>query len=160
MDEVETAAFRGAVYLGDGRIDCEIEHPDLGWIPITIDSEEYPVLWARATAGEVAASIPRTEDELLEEQRAEAQLTRQQFCIALKRAGILSGPDAIEAAKGAWPSTFNAALPQLETMGVDADEAQIVWASANWIERNHPLMLVMMQVAEMTDAQVDMMFGI
>jgi hypothetical protein len=36
--------YRNPKYTVDGRIDCEIEHPDYGWIPFTADPndpEEY-----------------------------------------------------------------------------------------------------------------------
>ena len=31
------ANYRNAKYIDTTRIDCEIEHPDYGWIPYTLD---------------------------------------------------------------------------------------------------------------------------
>jgi len=54
--------IREAKYNANGTIDCEIEHPDFGWIPFTasaVDVEEHGRLIFVA-AKEVAA--PATED--------------------------------------------------------------------------------------------------
>lgn len=32
--------WRNAVPLDDGRIDCEINHPQFGWIPFTADPDD------------------------------------------------------------------------------------------------------------------------
>jgi hypothetical protein len=32
--------YRNAKHISNGRIDCEIEHPQFGWIPYTIDPED------------------------------------------------------------------------------------------------------------------------
>lgn len=96
----------------------------------------------------------------LSARRIRANLSRQDFCLALKRAGILPPAEAIAAAKGDWPATFNAALPGLALRDVDADEAQIIWASATRIMRNHPLIGALSAAAGLTDIQVDALFGI
>lgn len=91
--------------------------------------------------------------------RVSAFVSRQEFCIALKRAGVLPGAEAVSAAKGDWPATFNAVLPTLAGAGIDADEAQITWASATVIHRNHPMIAALAAAAGLTDAQVDALFG-
>jgi hypothetical protein len=56
--------IRNARYLVDGRIDCEIEHPQFGWIPFTAsadDPEEHGrAIFAAAQAGDVAAYVAAT----------------------------------------------------------------------------------------------------
>lgn len=37
--------YRNARFLADGRVDCEIEHPSLGWIPFTLNPEEKSALF-------------------------------------------------------------------------------------------------------------------
>tara|TARA_B110000503_G_scaffold9599_1_gene13038 strand:+ start:221 stop:643 length:423 start_codon:yes stop_codon:yes gene_type:complete len=64
--------YRNAKYINDsGWIDCEIEHPDYGWIPYTLDpaDEDMTVnnddlLAAMSAAGDVAAYVPPTQAEL------------------------------------------------------------------------------------------------
>jgi hypothetical protein len=49
-------SFRAVVILGDGRYDCEIDHPRLGWIPFTasqFDVEAHGrAIWAAIEAAE------------------------------------------------------------------------------------------------------------
>lgn len=37
MQEIE---FRNAVEMPDGRFDCEINHPQFGWIPFTASPDD------------------------------------------------------------------------------------------------------------------------
>lgn len=37
---MQQVSFRNVVPLGDGRFDCEIEHPSFGWIPFTADPND------------------------------------------------------------------------------------------------------------------------
>ena len=72
--------YRNAKYIDDTRIDCEIEHPVHGWIPYTLDPADKDMtvnndelLAAMAEAGDVAAYIPPTQEEL---DAAKAQAVR------------------------------------------------------------------------------------
>jgi len=55
--------YKNPIYTENGAIDCEIEHPDYGWIPFTAspdDCEEHGrELFARiSAAGNIAAYVP------------------------------------------------------------------------------------------------------
>ena len=72
--------YRNAKYIDSTRIDCEIEHPEFGWIPYTLDPADTDMtvdnnvlLAAMASAGDVAAYVPPTQAELDE---AAAQAVR------------------------------------------------------------------------------------
>ncbi len=63
--------YRNAQYIDDTRIDCEIEHPEFGWIPYTLDPADTDMtidnnvlLAAMASADDVAAYVPPTQAEL------------------------------------------------------------------------------------------------
>lgn len=64
--------YRNAKYINDkGWVDCEIEHPEFGWIPYTLDPDDTDMtidsntlLAAMASAGDVAAYVPPTQAEL------------------------------------------------------------------------------------------------
>jgi hypothetical protein len=64
--------YRNAKYINDnGWIDCEIEHPQFGWIPYTLDPADTDMtisnddlLAAMAANGDVAAYVPPTQAEL------------------------------------------------------------------------------------------------
>ncbi len=151
--------FRNARWADAAQtmINVEIER-DGDWVTVTTSADDPGTsdLFAAAQAGGVADYAAPGIERL----RLGVSLTRQEFCLALKRAGVLTGADAIKAAKGDWPSTFDAALPMLAAAGVDPDEAQITWASANIIERNHQLVGLMASVSGLSDVQVDALFGI
>ncbi len=74
--------YRNAKYIDDTRIDCEIEHPEHGWIPYTLDPADTDMtidnnvlLAAMISADDVAAYVPPTQAELDE---AAAQAVREE----------------------------------------------------------------------------------
>lgn len=64
--------YRNAKYINEnGLIDCEIEHPQFGWIPYTLDPADTDMtinndelLAAMSKNGDVAAYVPPTQAEL------------------------------------------------------------------------------------------------
>jgi len=84
--------YRKAKYIDTTRIDCEIEHPDYGWIPYTLDPADTDMtinnddlLAAMEAAGDVAAYVPPTQAEL------DATLSEQ---LRGERDGLLGEVDA------------------------------------------------------------------
>lgn len=90
--------------------------------------------------------------------RETADLEKGAFCIALKRAGVLPIDEAVAAAKGEWPATFSTALASLPT-GFDEAEAKIIWAATTRVRRTHPILLALIPMSSLTEADVDAMFG-
>lgn len=88
--------------------------------------------------------------------RRSASLSRAEFCIACKRLGILPSNEAIKAAKGDWPNTFDAVL---EDADLDSDDAQIRWAAATVVRRLDPLLVATAAATTLTEEQIDAMFG-
>ena len=76
--------YRNAKYINDnGWVDCEIEHPEFGWIPYTLDPADTDMtinnnvlLEAMASAGDVAAYVPPTQAELDEAAAQAIRATR------------------------------------------------------------------------------------
>ena len=63
--------YRNAKYIDSTRIDCEINHPDYGWIPYTLDPSDTDMtidnnalLAKMAEKNNVIAYVPPTQDEL------------------------------------------------------------------------------------------------
>lgn len=95
--------------------------------------------------------------------REQASLSRREFCLACKDAGILTFADALSAAQGNWPTAF---APALTTMTpAEAEDAQITWAAVSQIDRNDPLVAAMaafiLAVIDplFDDAALDALFG-
>ena len=76
--------YRNAKYINaNGWIECEIEHPDYGWIPYTLDPADTDMtinnddlLVAMASNGDVAAYVPPTQAELDAEAAAAVRAER------------------------------------------------------------------------------------
>lgn len=92
------------------------------------------------------------------ERRAGCFVSRIAFCTALFAQGLLSGSEAIAAAKGEWPEVFTTAIASLPS--ADQTLAQIAWAGATQIERLHPFILAIQPAIGLTDEQVDALFGL
>jgi hypothetical protein len=95
--------YRNAKYYNDeGVINCEIEHPDWGWIPYTLHPADTDMtvnnddlLVAMAKANDVAAYVPPTQAEL------DATLSEQ---LRAKRNTLLVEVDAIAGNALRWES--------------------------------------------------------
>jgi hypothetical protein len=137
--------IRNPIYTNDGRIDCQIEHPDFGWIPFTAaadDVEEHGrLIYAAALEMGPAPYVPAEHRVDRTEWRKSARLEKGAFVTELLDAGILSGSEAILASKGDWPQTFADALSMLP---VDAVKAQVAWGAATSVARANPLFLALL----------------
>ena len=100
---------------------------------------------------------PPSPEEARAAWRATRTLGRAEFCTAAFRAGKMTAPEAIAAAKGETPALFESAISMLPSE--DQDEARILWAGLGVVERNHPLVALAAQAAGMTDEEVDALFG-
>ena len=95
--------YRNAKYYNDeGVINCEIEHPDYGWIPYTLHPADTDMtvnnddlLAAMAKVGDVAAYVPPTQAEL------DATLSAQ---LRVERDSLLLDVDAIAGNALRWES--------------------------------------------------------
>jgi len=153
--------YRNAKYNGHGSIDCEVNHPRFGWIPTTTspDDGETAAIYAKIVSdNSVTAYVAPDLVEVLAIARKSATLTLREFCIALTRDGILTPAEAIDAARGLWPTPMATFLDYLTPE--QATEVQIEWAAAGSIERMHPFVLTLASWLDLSDEQVDTLFGI
>lgn len=114
-------------------------------------------------------SAPKLPTLTIDEKRALASMTRSQFFIAVKDAGYISSEDAIMAARGEFPVSFETGLNQAVSSGLitadEADKMRIEFAGANQIDRNHSALQFMQsyfaqQGTLISDSDLDQMFGI
>ena len=157
--------YRKPKYNSNGTIDCEINHPEYGWIPFTAHPEdtgaEFDVAALVAeivSDNSVTAYVAPDPVEVLAIARENATLTLREFCIALTRDGVLTTAEAIDAARGLWPTPMATFLDYLTPE--QAAEVQIEWAAAGSIERMHPFVLTLASWLDLSDEQVDTLFGI
>jgi hypothetical protein len=98
----------------------------------------------------------------LGERRASAKIDRGPLCLALFDQGILSGPSALAAAKGNWPSEFDGLLTGLAP--AEQLAAQIAWADATVVQYQSALLqeaaLSYAATPEAATALLDQLFGI
>lgn len=102
---------------------------------------------------EDVASPPQT----IEQRRADAKMSRKEFCLRVKQLAILTPEEAVYAAQGNMPSMFHDALV---AAGVDAFEAEIIWATTAEVWRLDPLIEILSALPQIGVALADSIFGI
>lgn len=118
--------IKNSVYNSDGTIDCEIEHPEFGWIPFTAsqnDPEQHGRDIFAAVQNSAAPYVPPpppSEEEVMAEQAAE---------IRAKRNGLLSTSDWTQMPdapvdQAAW-ATYRQALRDIPQQ--DGFPTDVVW---------------------------------
>ncbi len=50
--------YRNPVWNRHGMIDLEINHPQMGWVPCTVDDKDYSLMWTRLMKDNVAPYVP------------------------------------------------------------------------------------------------------
>jgi hypothetical protein len=91
--------YRNAKYINtNGWIDCEIEHPDFGWIPYTLNPDDTDMtinndelLAAMSEKNDVAAYVPPTQAEL-DAAAAEAVRAERDYKLLTEVDPIVSNP--------------------------------------------------------------------
>ena len=92
-----------------------------------------------------------------EKWRTSAMLTKTEFVMACVGAGILTQAEAVTVGRGDWPSAMSGFLSYLTQE--QAISVQIEWAAQAEISRMNVFVLSLGSWLEMTDAQLDALFG-
>lgn len=142
--------WRNPAYNAAGTIDCEINHPDYGWIPFTAAAGDtgaqfdVTAMLAEITAaGNIAPYVPPDPPTAEELRAAMAPLTRRQLFIALASEGHLSEQDAEDAAAGsAIPAAIAAIFDTLPA--AERRAARITFRSFTLAYRLDPMVPVIL----------------
>jgi len=133
--------FRNPTHNVFGTIDCEINHPQYGWIPHTISADENPDLQARAVKANpipyVAPPAP-TQEQTLTLERLTMTCTPMQGILALGE------------------TQWNAILSYRDTQATWAEKV-IVDGAQTWV-RNSQNIAFFQYLLGLTDTQVDDLF--
>lgn len=126
-------------------LDCEVNHPDMGWIPFTTSADATgPIgkaVWQALNFQEIAPFVPPS----LEEKRAAMPtLSARQFRLGLIDGGI----DLADV------ETAIAAIPD----PVERKKGQVEWEYATQFNRLHPLVVQLSSSLGLTPEQVDAMW--
>lgn len=152
--------IRNPIYTADGRVDCEIEHPNYGWIPYTAfenlgDAREKSIYDAalKAKPAPYVAPPPPSPESL----RPAMQLTRRQVFIGMADAGLITAPEAIAAAAiGTPPAAVEAAFMAMPP--AQQTPARITFGAFQTAYRDDPMTALFQATAGMTGAQMDAFF--
>jgi hypothetical protein len=133
--------IRNIQFNAFGTIDCEIDHPEYGWIPFTAspdDVEEHGrLIYDAALAASPTPYVPPSPEEVLADERSRMFCTPAQMRLTLHRKGLLTQVQAI----------------------ADSDpEASIVWEYATQIVRKSPLIDALGGPQGFTAEQIDDIF--
>jgi hypothetical protein len=136
--------LRNAVFTKDGEIDCEIKHPEFGWIPFTATHDSDLVdgddVWTNALDLMPAPYIAPVIDPVavLVAERAGMVVSRLQAIAALHYAGL---------------------LPMVEAAMAKADFiTALAWKEAAEFRRTSPMMDQIAQALGLNDAVLDLLF--
>lgn len=145
--------IENAHFTADGSISATLNGQQ-ATIPVDPNNADY----ARIMGEGIQVAAYNMPAPLTAEQwRETASLDRRGFCIWLLRAGVLTAAESVAAARGDWPQAFSDALAGLPE-NVQA-EAQIEWATAVNIRRNHSLLEMLRQRAGIPHEVLDEAFG-
>ena len=108
-------------------------------------------------------TLPPTPEQALAERRAAARLDKTTFCLALKDLQVLPVAEAVAAARGEWPVTFDEFTASLSADA--AATAMIRWAGAQTINYADPMLQALALVAAngnhtTATALLDQIFGL
>lgn len=151
--QISTSHFEGAVAITQAEYDAALAGMLDGKI-VTVEGG-FAVIDPPEPEPEVA---PEIEPLTIEQIRASTSIDRAAFCNGLADAGVITDAEAIAAARGEWPSSFAGFLDYLNA--AQSRDAQITWASCVTVQRNHEFVISLAWWTNMTDAQVDTLFGI
>lgn len=133
-----TMNIRNPKLIAGGRIDCEVQHPKLGWIPFTADPADGP-LGAEIHA---AALLLNPAPYVAPPPAVPQIVTMRQARLTLLGAGLLAG---VEAAINALPEPQKSA-------------ARIEWDYSSEVHRGKPFVATLAAALGLTDAQLDALF--
>lgn len=155
--------FRNAKYNAAGTIDCEVEHPNFGWVPFTASPSDI-LAHGRdiyELAKGVAAPYPMDDvslSERLAKKRQSTSLSKSEFVLACVGAGILTDAEALDVGRGGWPNAMNDFLAYLTPQ--QALTVQLEWASVKDIRRTNVFVMTLGSWLGISDTDLDNLFGI
>jgi len=155
--------WRNAKFTETSLIDCEVNHPKLGWIPFTADPADTG---ANFDVAAMFAEMALVAEGYVEEDgvvdlagwRERAVVSKITFCNRAADAGILSNEDAVRAALGQWPADPVIAGFLTLLTAKQKREAEIEWAASTEVRRMNVYLLTMQSLLELTDEAVDALF--
>lgn len=124
-----------------------------------VELPPQPAWWAEWNGQEwIDPRTPADFAAALSAARQSAQRDKSGLLMDLAMMGVLTVPEAVQAARGDIPETFEAALSSLpeESQGM----ARIKWAGDQVISRMNPLILMAAYAKGITDEQLDQAFGV
>lgn len=134
--------LRNPIYTADGRIDCEVNHPELGWIPFTASLHDVEPtgreIYAAALEMGPSDYVEADPARVLQQERDGMVASRFQAMAALLQAGLL------DQAKAA--------------VGKSSPIAQLAWSEATEFRRNGPMMIEIANGLGLSDDQIDDLF--
>lgn len=130
--------YRNPVFNAFGTIDCEVNHPKLGWIPFTASPDDVVEvsrdIFAEAQSSAAAYVAPSAEDARL----SMFPLTARQIRLGLLSAGITE--------------------PQVDAALSGDPAGMIEWKYASEFKRLHPLVVSLGAAFSLTPAQIDQLW--
>jgi hypothetical protein len=149
-------AIRNPIFTADNRIDCEIEHPDFGWIPFTADPNDVEPhgrdIYAAALQMGPAAYVPPPPAP----EPVPHSITFAQLLIGLVAEQWMSEADGDGWLSGTLPAPVLAVIGSLPESQRFAARARALRPSE--VQRADPLLAAMGVAVGKTEAEIDTFF--
>jgi hypothetical protein len=150
---------RNPVFTADGRIDCEVEHPQFGWIPFTASADDveqhgrdaYAAALALGPEAYVAPPPPEPEPPMVPQ-----SITFAQLLIGLVAEEWITQAEGTAWLAGTPPAAVSALIAQLPTGEQFPALARALRPSE--VLRNDPLVTAMAAFEGKTPEEVDTFF--
>jgi hypothetical protein len=148
--------YRNPQWSANNFIDCEINHPQFGWIPFTADPNDNGTFFDVAELYNEMKEDPSILPYVPPLPEVPAQITRRQCAVMMLSQNMITGQEAILMTQSGIPpanvQTYFDAMPEPQrTMAI------IDFAAVNYY-RNNPLLADLMAANGMTEQQVDQFF--
>lgn len=148
--------YRNPQWSVNNFIDCEINHPQFGWIPFTADPNDKGTFFDVAELYNEMKEDPSILPYVPPSPEVPAQITRRQCAMMMLSQNMITGQEAILMTQSGIPpanvQTYFDAMPEPQrTMAI------IDFAATNYY-RNNPLLSDLMLANGMTEQQVDQFF--
>ncbi|CAB4121145.1 hypothetical protein UFOVP6_28 [uncultured Caudovirales phage] len=159
--------YRNAKYIANGLIDCEIEHPNYGWIPFTCDPADAGAAFDTAALHALMAAdqsttlyVPPSQEEVaaaaLAAARANMSISFAQLLIGLVTEGWITEAEGEAWLVGTLPAPVLALIATLPASEQFAAKARA--ARPSEVLRADPLLAGMAAATGKDAAQLDTFF--
>lgn len=148
--------YRNPKWSINDWIDCEINHPELGWIPFTCNPDDKGAQFDVAELYNQMKEDPAILPYVPPPPDVPESITRRQCSMQLLNIQMITSDEAIAMAQTGTPPS--SVMPYINALEEPQRTMAIIDFAAENYFRNNPLLISLMEASGMTPQQVDEFF--